>query len=250
MTAIRIVVPGADFSALGLGKFKTPLKADPTAMYCFGSSMISGSSYVVGQDLTGNYAALTPTGSPSPGSLDTALGSTNFYTAPFPGDALAATNNAFSVVVLHKTPMANNACLVSTSADDFATRDFTFQADSSHEAFIAMYNPGRSQAFGSFSTRGSQYELVSARASLTTLQISRQYSGQAYNAPALTTFASQAIGGAHNFLIGNNFKSPPDFTGPTNIAMVAFWNRLLSDAEMQGVYSDLQAWLNPLGYGL
>jgi hypothetical protein len=245
-SALLLVVPNADYSAVGIGNFRTPLKILPSAMYALGSGLVSGTSAAVGDDLCGGLPLVkhgTPTDAAS-GSVS-ACSPGNWWTTQQTLTTLAAanSNNAVTFIAVGRCLPANGGHYVTTFGD---SGYHNFACASSN--LVSVGTSALNNTLGSApSDRGTLLRMFAATIDSTSLQCFAQWTGggglQASTAGTITahtiTGATMSIG---NSQLGND--------GTIDVSCVAMFASKLTPTQITACFNDLSSWYASCGFTL
>ncbi|SFG08532.1 hypothetical protein SAMN05518801_10742 [Novosphingobium sp. CF614] len=202
------------------------------AAYIFGDDYVGSSLFDYadnGHDLTNSFAAF--------GENYASVGGGARLLLPFSGADVAAFASAITVIVVHKTPAANTAFLVSNYVNG-STPAIVIAAP--NNAAARTYSVGataQNTQIATDPTRGDQFVLSAATWTPTQHSVHYIKNGVAtHNAVAAWT-STAPFGGANNLTISTLVAG--GFDGASDVAAVLVYDRVLTNAEIEAEHDML-----------
>jgi|GEM_PF-2422771 len=223
----------------------------PYALYCLASDLVAGTDYAVGDDLMGG-SPLIKTGTPVDHGAYAAVSHTDYWTTPFTGTTLADATSAqhgFTALAVARAAAGENLSAISSFAGSTLVTNFgLYLVSSVYRARAIANTPNRATTgmAADYASRGDRFAAYAATVSPTNVSIYDYYGGQLH-AGMVASGSSQDVGGPA-MRIGT---APAGLnTTAGDMALVAFYPKPLSQAEVLAASQGLDAWLTPVGLDL
>lgn len=249
MSMLRLIVPGADYSATSVGFFGgLDLPHSPYASYLLGSQF--GSEV---RDQSGNNRHTAQVGTPTRNTYYATLSDANCFEVPFNGDTLSAAGgtNALTFIGIGKAASGVQWHLAS-SFDNGTSRSASLSLNGN--GLKAYANPaGGASALSTSPTDAARADRLTFGASVltsTNVQLFERWSGSALQTYAAAPIAAQnPVGGTLNFRLGGDYTSAA-FNGTGDLFAAAFYPRALNTTEIDAVYTAFDTFLARFGITL
>jgi hypothetical protein len=243
---LRLVVPNADFSANAIGFYGEDMPYSPYGFYLMGSTWGT-----TPKDQSGQARHCFKNGSPTQSAYwAQCSGMATCYEVPFTSAALAATNSAFTYMMLSKVDSAQSFSGMGANFTLPYTSQLSNGPTTCCQAFQNHSGTNRLDQITLDATRGTRWTMFAGAYTLTSVEVFQRYKAlpvTSTNGP-ITYAAETVIGSIRAPRIGGDYVGTA--TGIGLIAAAGFWPTALTAAQLDAVYVRLQAIFNPLGLDL
>ena len=245
MAVLKLVLPGADFSSVGIGRFYDlpDIRGSLYAAYLLGSAYSGGGL----KDLTRNGRDLT-LASGSLGAKSLQCGAGVFAKTPILGTTLAAVAGAVSMVVIAKAAAGVGHILAGTLVTGGTGNEnlgLVGQSDNSSRA----YNGTQAAVTPVDATRGTAYDTCASVHTPTVASVYRKTGTSASQFVTLATATLPNFGGAGMINFGDAGLTAYNSSAPEIVAALLYATQA-SQADLDYVQANMKTLLATYGVSI